>query len=381
MKDKAEVVIIGGGVNGCGLAYVLAKNGMDDVVVVERNYLGSGATGRCGGGIRQQWSTEENIKLAMESVRVFEKLSDELEYDIEYEQGGYLILAITEDEVEQFRKNVALQNSLGLNSKMLSPDEAKEIVPYLDENEFIAATFCNTDGHANPFRVVEGYARMAKKLGVEIYTHTEVKGFKVDHGRIVDVVTDKGVIRAKYVVNAAGAYSARIAKMAGVELPNKPYRHEILATEPYEHFLDPMVISFHYGIYFSQTKHGEIVGGIGDPEEKPSYNIRSSMRFVTRMARVITKLMPVFKNINIVRQWAGLYDVTPDARPILGPADTVENFLQINGFSGHGFMISPAVTRITADYILYGREDEMLRKLSMSRFKEGIAEREASVVG
>jgi len=381
MKEKADVLIIGGGVNGTGLAYTLAREGVENIVLVEKNYLCSGATGRCGGGIRQQWSTPENVLLAMESVRIFEGLADELNYDIELRQGGYLVLAVTEDEVEQFKKNVDMQRSLGLNTRFISPEEAKEIVPMLNVDGLLGATFNPTDGTAFPFRVVEGYARAARKMGVDIYTHTEVVGFDVSNRHITAVNTNKGRIKADTVVNCAGAYAKELAAKLGISLPNKPYRHEILVTEPLEHFLDPMVISFHYGIYFSQTKHGSIVGGIGDPEEKSSFNIQSSYRFLRRMCSVLLSLMPQMGEVRVVRQWAGLYDVTPDARPILGRVEEVDNFILACGFSGHGFMLSPAVTKHLASLIIEGRESDILRSLSYKRFEEGIGEREFSVVG
>jgi len=380
MKSKAEVVIIGGGVTGCGIAYNLAKKGLTDVVLVEKNYLASGATGRCGGGIRQQFTTEWNIKLAMESVKKFEKMNEELGIDIEYEQGGYLIIAVEENEVKEFKKNVKLQNKLGLDSKFISPSEAKEIVPYLNEEDILGATFCQSDGHAYPFRVVEGYAKRAEEMGVEINRFTEVKSIKKENGEIKSVMTNRGEIKTNIVVNAAGGYSREIGKMVGVKMPNKPFRHEILATERYKHILDPMIISFKYGIYFSQQRHGEIVGGIGDPDEPSSYNIKSSLKFVERFTSVLGKILPAFKNLNIVRQWAGFYDVTPDAQPILGYTEGVDTLIQANGYSGHGFMVAPKVTELIAELIVDGKTSLPIDELNLKRF-EGETVGEAYVVG
>ena len=380
MKSKAEVVIIGGGVTGCGIAYNLAKKGLTDVVLVEKNYLASGATGRCGGGIRQQFTTEWNIKLAMESVKKFEKMNEELGIDIEYEQGGYLIIAVDENEVKEFKKNVKLQNKLGLDSKFISPSEAKEIVPYLNEEDILGATFCQSDGHAYPFRVVEGYAKRAEEMGVEINRFTEVKSIKKENGEIKSVMTNRGEIKTNIVVNAAGGYSREIGKMVGVKMPNKPFRHEILATERYKHILDPMIISFKYGIYFSQQRHGEIVGGIGDPDEPSSYNTKSSLKFVERFTSVLGKILPAFKNLNIVRQWAGFYDVTPDAQPILGYTEGVDTLIQANGYSGHGFMVAPKVTELIAELIVDGKTSLPIDELNLKRF-EGETVGEAYVVG
>jgi len=380
MRNKAEVVIIGGGITGCGVAYNLAKMGLTDVVLVEKNFLSSGATGRCGGGIRQQFTTEWNIRLAMESVKRFEKMNDELDIDIEYEQGGYLVITDDEKELEEFKKNVKLQNKLGLDSKLITPSEAKEIVPYLNEDNILGATFCQSDGHAYPFRVVQGYAKKAKEMGVEINKFTEVKSIKKEDNKIKSVVTDRGEIKTNIVVNSAGAYSREIARMIGVEMPNKPFRHEILATERYKHILDPMIISFKYGIYFSQQKHGEIVGGIGDPDEPSSYNIKSSLKFVERFTSVLGKIVPAFKNLNIVRQWAGFYDVTPDAKPILGYTEGIDTLIQANGYSGHGFMVAPRVTELIAELIVDGKTSMPIDELNLKRF-EGETVGEVYVVG
>ncbi|MBU6997474.1 MAG: FAD-binding oxidoreductase [Theionarchaea archaeon] len=379
MREEADVVVIGGGVTGCGIAYNLAKKGLTDVIVLERQVPCVGASGRCGGGIRQQFTTDANITLAMESVRLFEQLSVELDTDIEYEQGGYLIIAY-EDEVDQFKRNVRLQNSLGLESRFITPEEAREIVPLLNIDPIAGATFCQTDGHANPFRVVHGYARKAQKMGVEISKFTAVTGIVVEDGQIRAVKTDKGTIKTNTVVNAAGAYSRDIASMVGVSLPNKPYRHEILVTEPVEHVLDPMVISFKTGVYFSQQKHGPIIGGIGDPEEPSSYNISASLRFMKRMARTVVELVPAFGHLNVLRQWAGLYDVTPDAQPVLGWTEGVDQFCQANGYSGHGFMIAPKVTELIAELIVDGKPSMPIDDLNLKRF-EGEITGEAYVVG
>ncbi len=381
MRDRAKLVIIGGGVSGLGTAYHLAKSGFTDIVLIERGYFGSGATGRCGGGIRQQFSEEYNIILARESVRMFEKMSEELNQDIGFRQGGYLILAHTEEEAEHLRENVRLQNSLDVPSRYMDPSEALDIVPHLNIEGLSAAAYCPTDGVSQPFLVVKGYVDTLKKMGVELHDHTEVKGIKVENGEIKKVITDKGDIETNMVLNAAGAWSAKIAEMAGVEMPNKPYRHEILATEHMKPWLRPMIISFHTGIYFSQSHDGEIVGGIGDPDEPSSFRIDSSLEFLERFASVAVRYIPVMKKLKVLRQWAGLYDVTPDARPILGPVDELPGLIQANGYSGHGFMIHPMVTKLLAEYIIDGKTSIDIEPLNLRRFKTGEIIQEANVVG
>jgi sarcosine oxidase subunit beta len=381
MKERAKLVIIGGGVSGLGTAYQLAKRGFTDVVVIEKDYFGSGATGRCGGGIRQQFSEEYNIILARESVRMFEKLGDELGQDIGLRQGGYLILAHTKKEAEDLRNNVKLQNSLDVPSRYMDPEGALDIVPELNIEGMSGAAYCPTDGVAQPFLVVKAYVDKLKEMGVELYDHTSVTGIKAENGEIKKVMTDKGDIETGMVLNAAGAHSRDIAEMVGVEIPNKPYRHEIMATEHMKQWLKPMIISFHNGIYFSQSHDGEIVGGIGDPNEPSSYNIRSSLEFLERFTSVAVRYIPALRKVKVMRQWAGLYDVTPDARPILGPVDELPGFIQAHGYSGHGFMIHPMVTKLLAEYIIDGKTSIDIEPLNLRRYTSGEMIQEKNVVG
>jgi len=382
MKSKADVVIIGGGVNGCSLAYRLAKKGLD-VVVVEKKYLSSGATGACGAGIRQQWSTRENTSLAIQSVKIFEQLSKELDQDIEFRQGGYLIAVHDENEMKQAEKNVAMQRSLGLKVDILELEEITKVVPILDVKSIgaIGATFCRTDGHANPFKTTFAYANAARKFGAEINTHTTVINLKTRQKAIREVVTDNKTIQTNVVVNAAGIDSKGIAELVKVRLPLRPFRKEIMATERLQPLFEAMVISFKDGIYFSQQKEGQIVGGIPVAEEKGGYKTMPTFVFLQHMAQTLTRYAPVLKHINLLRHWTGFYDMTPDARPILGEVKEVKGFLQCNGFSGHGFMISPMVSNLITDLIAEGKTSEVLENLSLERFKGKRIEKELSVVG
>jgi sarcosine oxidase subunit beta len=382
MKSKADVVIVGGGINGCGLAYNLAKRNMD-VVVFERDYLTSGATGACGAGIRQQWSTKENTSLAIDSVKIFEKLSKELGEDIDLRQGGYLIAIHDNKEMDQAEKNVEMQRSLGLKVDILSPKEINDVVPILDVRGMnaIGATFCPTDGHANPFKTTFAYANAAKRYGATIYTHTEVIGIKTQNKQISEVITEKGTVKTNIVVNAAGVWSKDIAEMVGIKVPNVPIRKEIMVTERLEPMFEAMVISFKDGIYFSQQKEGQIIGGIPIPEQKAGYKTMPTVSFMQHMASVLTRYAPVLKHINMLRHWTGFYDVTPDARPILGETKDFKGFIHCHGFSGHGFMLSPMVCKLLSDVIVDGKKSQMLERLNLERFKGKKIEQEISVVG
>ena len=269
---SADVVIVGGGINGCAIAYYLSQKGVD-VAVFEKNYLGSGATGSCGAGIRQQWSTKENTELSIKSVKIFESLSTELEMDIEFTQGGYLIINHDETDEKQAKKNVSMQQSLGLDVSLVDPDEILRIAPVLDIDgmKAISGTFCPTDGHANPFKTTFAYANKAKEQGARFFTHTNVTGIDVKKGNISKVHTDQGTIKTPIVVDAAGVWSKDIAEMAGITIPNIALRKEVLVTERLQPMFKTMVISFKDGIYFSQQPEGNIVGGLPIPKERAGF--------------------------------------------------------------------------------------------------------------
>ena len=382
IESKSDVVIIGGGVNGCSLAYQLAKKDKK-VVLLEKSFLCSGATGRCGAGIRQQWSTKENAELAIKSIKIFEKLAKELKQDIGLRQGGYLIAVHNKKDMKQAETNVLMQKKLGLDVSILTPEQIVKIVPILNVKgmKAIGATFCPTDGHVDPFKTTHAYAKAAEKNGAKLYKFTKVKDIKIKNKRIESVLTDKGNIKTKIVVNTAGAWSKQISDMVGIKLPNKPFRKEILVTERVKPMFKAMVISFKDGIYFSQQEEGQILGGIPIPNEKSGYLTTPTFDFLHHMSKTLTRYAPSLKYVNVIRQWTGYYDVTPDARPILGESKEVEGFIQCNGFSGHGFMLSPMVTKLLTEYIVNGKESEILNRLTLDRFKGKDIIQEVSVVG
>lgn len=287
MNNTASVVIIGGGISGCSIAYNLAKKGVKDIVVIEKKYLTSGSTGRCGAGIRMQWGTEMNCRLAKFSTDFYEHANEVLEYDgdIEFHQGGYLIVAATEKEDTQFKKNVELQNSLGIPTVYLTPKEAKEIIPHMDETKIISATFCQKDGHLNPFHTTQAYAGAAERLGVKFMKYTEVTGIKVENGKIAGVQTDKGFISTPVVVNAAGGYSKQIGDMVGADIPVYAERHQILVTEPVNQVQGPMFMGFALNIYCQQSPHGSFIMGRGDATEPKGLEINSSWSFLEKMSK------------------------------------------------------------------------------------------------
>lgn len=382
MRHTADAVVVGGGVVGAAIAYNLARYGSLSVVLCEKSTFASGSTGRCGAGVREQWGSPGNIELARAAIDIFEQLGQELEYDgdIEFKQKGYLILAHTEKEWEQFKKNVELQHKMGVRSKLLTPQEAMEIVPHLNTEGMLGATYNARDGHANPFHTTRAYLMAAARYGADLNFFTEVTGIAVSSGKVVEVRTNKGKISTPVVVNAAGPWAGPVAEMAGVKLPVFTQRHQILVTEPVGWLLDPMVMSFSIGIYCQQTPHGSLVMGMGDPKEPKGYDIGHSWQFLKEMSSVITRLLPVLKDVRVVRQWSGLYTVTPDAHPILGGVSSVEGYYHACGFSGHGFMLSPIVGRLMCELITGRKSSIDISGLDLGRFERGELMVEPSVV-
>ena len=381
MKKGYEIVIVGGGIIGCSIAFELAKRGYTDTLLVEKRYITSGATGRCGAGIRQQWGSELNARIALESTEILEHLEEYTGYDgnCELHQGGYLLVAYTEKEWEQFQKNLEVQHRLGIDSRAVDLKEAREIVPYLNTEGMYGATFCGKDGHANPFQCANAYLQGAKRMGVEVVTYTEVTGFTTAGGRITGVVTTNGTVEAKIVINCANVHAPELAKMVGEDIPVVSERHQALVTEPVAPLFDSMVMSFSRSYYVQQTPHGSFVMGIG-PHEAPSFNFNSTWQFLEANCSIICEALPVLRKLKVVRQWAGQYDLSPDCNPVIDEAEAAKGFYSVCGFSGHGFMVAPRIGIMVANHIA-GMEDSLdIRMYSKKRFETGELLLEPAVV-
>lgn len=382
MRTNADIVIIGGGISGCAAAYNLAKKGMKNIVVLEKRFICGGATGACGAGVRMQWGTEMNCRFSKYSIEFYENANETLGYadDIEFKQSGYLLVADTDREIEQFKKNVEVQHACGIPSRMVTLDEAKAIVPHLNTSILKGAAFCEKDGFLNPFKTTDAFYRAAKRLGVEFETGVEVTGITTEGGRITGVDTTKGRINTPMVLNAAGGYSREIAEMVGIELPVYKERHQILVTEPVEPMQGPMVMSFGLNLYVQQSPHGSFIMGRGDAGEPRDGRVTSGWHFLEEMSKTIVNVLPPIAKLRIVRQWAGLYNMTPDRQPIYEKSDEVEGFFMAVGFSGHGFMFGPVTGTVMSEMILGETPTTDAAKLSLKRFERGEMVFEPSVV-
>jgi sarcosine oxidase subunit beta len=344
---------------------------MTGIKVFDDNYMTGGATGRCGAGVRQQWGTKGNCIMAKMSIDFFEKAQEELQYhrDVEFKQEGYLIVATTKEEDEQFTKNVALQNSVGIPSKKLTVEEALQIVPHLNKDIVVSATFCPTDGHLNPFLMTDAYYHAAKRLGVEFFYQEKVLDIVVENKKITKVITEKRTVETDKVVNAAGGYSYEVGQLAGVEIPVYSENHEILVTEPIERIQGPMVISFSKNIYCQQVPHGSFIMGRSNPLVEKNHDISSTHEFLDEMAKTAVELLPPLGNLRVIRQWGGSYNCSPDRQPILGDTDQLEGYYLACGFSGHGFMFAPMTGLLLSEVILGLPTTIDLTDLHIDRFK------------
>ncbi|MHC4734905.1 MAG: NAD(P)/FAD-dependent oxidoreductase [Planctomycetota bacterium] len=376
MKRSAEVVIIGGGVIGCAIAYNLAKERVN-VVVLERDYLASGASGRCGAMIWAKWYPMETSELMARvgnmTLKRFANLEEELETSIEYNIESTIACVKAGEEDDYDSEIQELEKYFDTRPEFLKPEEIKKMAPYIGVDNYESfggylhsGTIANAS--ANPFLTVHELANAARRLGATVYTGTEVKDIIVENGKVEGVRTDKGDIKTNIVVDAAGAWSADVARMAGLKIPTRPHGEDAVVTEPL------MPLPYFPEIppaYGRQTKSGQILIGENDfPEQASSYSTETTLDFLPRITEHLLQMFPSFGNINIVRHWAGTEDITPDELPILGKVDELEGLILACGFTA-GFCISQAVGELVADIILEkDKNQDIAKALSLNRFEK-----------
>ena len=350
---SAEVVVIGGGVVGTSIAFHLVEAGVAPVVLLERASLGAGSTSRAAGGVRAQFADELNIELALRSLEAYERFGKRPGAEIDLRQVGYLFLLDDPDDVESFERSIALQNAHGVPSRLLDPREATRLCPLLDAGGALAASWCPTDGHANPAAVVEGYAAAARALGAHLELGCEVMAIEVEHEEIRSVSTSAGTIRTGTVVCAAGPWSAEAAALVDVELPVEPSRREVRFTGALDSLPPriPLTVDFSSGFYFHAEGPG-LLFGMGHPEQEPGFGAPLPADWIERVTAVAERRVPRLLEAEIAGGWSGYYEVTPDHNALLGEAERVERFLYATGFSGHGFLQAPAVGEVVRDLVL-----------------------------
>ncbi len=380
-KNTAEVAIVGGGIMGVSTAYHLAQRGCRDVVILERDLLAQASTGLSAGGIRQQFSHPANIRLSQEAVRVFERFEELFGVDVEFRQVGYLFLAQSEETWQEFLANVEVQRRYNVPVEVLSPEEIKRRWPYLNVDDLRGGTFCAEDGYADPYMAAMGFANAARRLGVRIEERTKVIGIRVEGGRVRGVETTRGPVSAPVVVNVAGAWGAEVAAMAGFDLPVKPYRRQVFVTKAFDLIPKPvpMILDIEPAFYFRGEGPGVLMG-MSDPDEPPSFNTNWDYSFMEKVIEKAIHRAPILEQAEIGRGWGGLYDITPDDNPIIGPLPGVEGFFCAIGFSGHGFQQGPTVGRILSELILDGTTDFDLSPFAHDRFDRVVGKAETRVV-
>ena len=383
LPRTADVVIVGGGVMGVSTAYHLAAKGCKNVLLLEREpFFGTQATGKCAGGIRYQFGTEINVRLSLLSLPMLDRFEEEMGQPIDVRHCGYLFLLTKQEDVEVFRRQVEMQHRLGVMTEWLEVDEIARRVPLVNLEGVLAGTFHARDGLADPSGVVQGYVSGARRLGARLLNEVEVIGIQVQGDRVVGVVTNHGNVSAPVVVNAAGPWAGEVGRMAGVEIPIVPLRRQIVVTGPIPEIPPdfPMVVDFAQSLYFHREGRG-ILTGMSNPKERIGFDQSVDEEWEVVHLEAAIRRMPILEKATRAAHWAGLYEVSPDAHPILGRVPELEGFYVIGGFSGHGFMHGPAAGLLLAEEIVDGRAHTLdITPLSITRFREGRLIREHNVI-
>jgi glycine/D-amino acid oxidase-like deaminating enzyme len=380
----ASVVIVGGGVMGASLAYHLACRGQRDVLLLERGQVfGQGATGKCAGGVRHQFGSEINIRLSIESIAMLDRFEVEIGQPIGLNYCGYLFLLTRPSDVATFQANVSLQHQLGVQTEWLSASEVAARVPLVRIGDVLGGTFHGRDGLCDPNSVVAGYVSAARRSGATLLTDVSVTGFEVRGSRVSGVETSMGVVAADTVVNATGPQAALVGRLLGLDLPIWPLRRQMLVTTPMPEVPPdfPFVIDFAPGLYFHREGPG-LLTGQSNPHEVPGFDESVDLEWEQQHLALAVERLPLLERAGLAHHWAGLYEMTPDAHPLIGLLPQFDNAYVLAGFSGHGFMHGPVAGKLMAELILDGATSTLdISALSPSRFtvSEGAA-REYNVI-
>jgi sarcosine oxidase subunit beta len=374
MAESWDAIVIGAGVNGCAIAYNLARRGLKTCILDKGDVCGQ-ASGQNGGGVRQSARDPREMPLAMLSVKLFEQLHEELGADVEYHQGGNLRLCMTPEQEEAMRGAVERQRAeFGLPVEYLDGEGVRAVNPHVSEI-VIGASHCPTDGHANPMLTTYAFLRKARELGAELRTREAVSAIRLGRGRVAGVETDKGFYATELVVNAAGIGGRTVANMVGLDFPMTPVFTEVLVTEACEPLFPQMIGTAVSDFYGHQTAHGSFVWGgfVGYEtflfdrarcgESRPNYP-----EVASAICRTVLRYFPSLARLNVIRTWGGLIAQVADKVPVLGLVDEVPGYVSATGFSGHGFGISPAIGRVISQAALGETPEVDLQPFAYDRF-------------
>lgn len=381
LPQRASVVVIGGGVIGTSTAFHLAEAGVPDVLLLDSGPLGGGSTCKSAGGVRAMFSDAVNIQLGKRSLEAFAAFGERPGQEIDLHRVGYLFLLDRAEQVTAMEDAVALQNALGVPSRMIGVEEAKALSPLISTDGLLAAALSPTDGHCTPESVVLGYATGARRHGATLLASCGVSDILTDGGRIRGVVTDRGTVQTGTVVCAAGPWSRPVAALAGVDLPVTPLRRQIVVTEPIPDLPSPMpmTIDFSTSFYFHAEGRGVLMG-MGDPDQLPGFGTDRSDTWLPRLADAVATRAPGLQDVGMQTSWAGLYELTPDHNAVIGESEDVDRFLYATGFSGHGFLMGPAVGEVVRDLVLRRTPVVDVGALSVTRFSTEQLRPEAHIV-
>ncbi len=382
MRNRADAVIVGGGIIGLAVAFYLAKAKYGQVVVLEREpFLGAISTAKAAGGIRAQFNTKVNVEMSMLSERMFERFQEDTGYEAMFDQVGYLFLVSDDKDAVDFKKAYELQKSVGLNVQILQPSEIPQFAPHVRLDDIKFGTFCHDDGLGDPHQFLSGYEHAVRPMGVELAVETEVTGIDVAGGAITNVRTNKGDIATPLVINAAGAFARLIGNMVHADVRVEPYRRQIVTTGELD-FVQPffpMVVDVKSGLYCHKESKGMLLGW-ADKNVEPGFDVSIDPDYTDAILERALDRIPALETAEIANQWAGLYETTPDHRAIIGWEPTVKGMFHVTGFSGHGFMHAPAAGIITTEIVTGKKPSIDITDLSPARFATGKLIEETNVI-
>jgi sarcosine oxidase subunit beta len=371
---RADVVIVGAGIGGLAIARELLARGIRDIVIVERGYPGSGATGRNVARIRAMQLTEPLTQVARACQDKYDRMADDLGFNVLFYRLGYAWVLYDADEVDRMREIVAMHHRIGVRSALLSPDDTLRRLPVLLGGDPVAGAVLNDDAIVHHDAVVWAHIEHLAGRAVRLLPETTVRAITVGDRGVEAVETGRGRIATRVVVNAAGGWSGELNALAGVVAPNRPHRREVLVTAPLRRSIDA-AITFYRPMegWFNQTLRGEVVMGVVDPDEPEGVEQASSAAFLRRTASVIIRKAPALADATVIRQWAGMYDISPDHLPLVGPTRQLEGWWQANGWSGRGMLLAPYLAELLATRMATGATPERLEMFDPDRFDPAAA--------